>query len=184
MALRKALWIVICLLILLAAGCGEESDIGEEQGLVSVRPGDLPDPLPLMGQVVIDDLDGSPDRWGDDAYELHTADDGAPAIEDDTLTLTVSYGGSCARHDFTLLADGQFLDTDTVQLDLFLAHDANDDSCEAYPTEAYEFDLSPVRALYRETFGTDAGAILLRIHSRDVPGDIPVVVYSLTYTFE
>ena len=184
MPLRRTNWLIACLVILIAAGCGQESDVGEEPGLVSVGPGDVSDPLPLMGEVVIDDMDRSLDHWGDDDYELHTVGEAAPVIEDDTLTLTVSYGGGCARHDFTLVADDEFREPNPVQLDVFLAHDANDDRCEAYPTEAYEFDLTPVRTLYRETYGTDAGTILLRFHGQDVPEDDPVVVYSLAYTFE
>lgn len=185
MTMRILDWFfVACLVILMAAGCGQESDVEEEPTLVSARPGDGPDPLPPMGEVVIDDLDGSAERWGDDVYELHTAGDEAPAIENDTLTLTVSYSGGCARHDFTLVADDAFRDSAPVQLDVFLAHDANDDPCEAYPTVAFEFDLTPVRALYGETFGTDAGAVVLRVHHEEGPADDRVVVFSLTYPFD
>ena len=137
-----------------------------------------------MGEVVIDDLGTALDHWGDDAYELHTVGEQAPAIEDDTLTLTVSYSGGCARHDFTLVADDPFRGRDPAQLDVILAHDGNNDRCEAYPTETYAFDLTPVRTLYRETYGTDAGAILLRFHGQDVPTDAPVAFYSLIYTLE
>ena len=117
-------------------------------------------------------------------YELHTVGEGAPVVEDDALTLTLSYGGGCARHDFTLVADGEFRESNPVQLDVFLAHDANDDRCQAYPTEAYEFDLTPIQVLYRETYGTDAGAVLLHFYGQDIPHDDPVLFYSLIYTFE
>ena len=90
----------------------------------------------------------------------------------------------CARHDFTLVADDPFRGRDPAQLDVILAHDGNNDRCEAYPTETYAFDLTPVRTLYRETYGTDAGAILLRFHGQDVPTDAPVAFYSLIYTLE
>lgn len=70
-----------------------------------------------------------------------------------------------------------------MELDVFLAHDGNDDTCEAYPTEAYKFDLTPIRTRYRETYGTDVGAVLLRFHGEDVPEDDPVVVHTLLYTF-
>ena len=184
MPMRSASRSVVCLLILLAAGCRDDSKVGEEPGLVSWRPGEGPDAPPPTGEVVIDGMDRPLDHWGDDDYELHTGGDAAPVIEGDTLRLTVSYTGGCRRHDFTLVADDAFQESNPVQLDVFLAHDGNDDRCEAYPTETYEFDLTPVRTLYRETYGTDAGAVLLRLHGRDVPEDDPVVVYSLTYTFE
>ena len=184
MPLRRSICLVACLVILLAAGCGQESDVGEEPGLVSVGPGDGSDPPPLTGEVVIDDMHTPLDHWGNDDYELHTAGEAAPAIEDDTLTLTVSYSGGCARHDFTLVAHDEFRESDPVELDVFLAHEANDDRCEAYPTEAYEFDLTPVRTLHQGTYGTDAGAILLRFHGQDVPEEFSVVDFSLMYSFE
>ena len=154
------------------------------KGLASTTGDDAPDPSALVGEVVIDDLDTALDHWGDDAYELHAVGEQAPAIEGDTLTLTVSYGGGCARHDFTLVADDPFRGRDPAQLDVILAHDGNNDRCEAYPTETYAFDLTPVRTLYRETYGTDAGAILLRFHGQDVPADVPVAFFSLIYTLE
>ena len=139
---------------------------------------------PPTGEVVFDDLGTAPDRWGDDTYELHTAGDDAPAIEGDTLSLTVSFSGGCARHDFTLVADEPFVGRDRAQLDVILAHDGNNHGCEAYPIETYGFDLTPVRTLYRDTYGTDTGAILLRFHAQDVPGDAPVSFCSLIYTLE
>jgi len=184
MSLRRISWLVACLVIPFAVGCGQESGVVKEEEPVSVTPGDVPDPRPLMGELVIDDIGMALDHWGDDVYELHTVGEGAPVVEDDALTLTVSYGGGCARHDFTLVADGEFRESNPVQLDVFLAHDANDDRCQAYPTEAYEFDLTPIQVLYRETYGTDAGAVLLHFYGQDVPHDDPVLFYSLIYTFD
>ncbi|MDE0206943.1 MAG: hypothetical protein OXP66_13070 [Candidatus Tectomicrobia bacterium] len=181
---RRTIWLLAWLVILMAAGCSQESDVGEEPGLGSVTPGGSPDPLPPMGDVVIDDLDTPLDHWGGDNCRLHTAGDAAPVIEDGTLTLTVSYSGGCARHDFTLVADDEFRESDPVELDVFLAHEGNGDRCEAYETRVYEFDLAPVRELYLDTYGTNSGAILLRFQGRDVPEDDPVVVYLLMYTFD
>lgn len=182
MTLRRIHCLVACLAILMAAGCGQESEVEEEPRLVSVGPG-ASDPPPPIGEVVIDDMDMPLEHWGDDEYELHTDGETAPVIDNDTLTLTVSYSGGCARHDFTLVADDEFRESDPVHLDVFLAHNANGDRCEAYPTVAYEFDLAPLRTLYEETYGREAGAIVLRFHGQDIPGDIPVVIFSVRYMF-
>ena len=49
-----------------------------------------------------------------------------------------------------------------------VAHDANGDSCEAYPTEDYEFDLAVIRTRYRAVFGGragEAGTVVLLLDS-------------------
>ena len=94
----------------------------------------------------------------DDDYELD-----AVALADDTLAVTVSYAGGCEDHLFTLDASGAFLESDPVQLEVSLAHDANNDSCERWVTQDYLFDLSPLRARYREEYQQASGAIVLRL---------------------
>ena len=114
---------------------------------------------------------GDPDESGpyaSDPYRMATSGGGdGPVIEGDTLTITVSFSGGCAPHDFTLVT-AAFMESDPVILDLFLTHDDHGDSCEAYPTERRAFDLTPVRALYQEAYGEDAGSVLLRIRDGDM----------------
>ncbi|MXZ12882.1 MAG: hypothetical protein F4Y78_02535 [Candidatus Dadabacteria bacterium] len=181
MSLQRTIGFVVCLIVLFAAACGQGPDGGDEKEPVDATPDDTLDPQPLVGKVVINDMDAAIDHWGDDAYELKTDGDGAPVVEDDTLTLTVSYSGGCKRHYFTIVADDEFLPiSDSVRLDTSLAHDANDDRCEAYLTAEYEFDLTPIKTLYQETYGRDAGTVHLHLQGQDVPEDVPVI----TYTFE
>lgn len=186
MSLQRTIGFVVCLMVLFAAACGQELDSGDEKEPepVDPTPGDTFDPRPLMGRVVINDMDMAIDHWGDDEYELKTDGDGAPVIEDDTLTLTVSYSGGCERHYFTIVADDdEFLPIcDSGQLAVFLAHDANDDRCEAYPTEEHEFDLTPIKTRYQETCERDAGTINLHLQGPYVSEDVPVFV--ITYTLE
>lgn len=99
-------------------------------------------------------------KWGDDAYELSRA-----TITDDTLTITVSYGGGCEAHQFTLVASDSFLDSFPVQLNVSLAHNANGDACEAWITEAYHFDLTPIKTLYQEVYRQEVGTIILRLEN-------------------
>ena len=109
--------------------------------------------------------------WGDDPYEVNSA-----AIDGDRLTISVSFSGGCRRHDFTLVVSPAFRESDPVQLPAVLAHDANGDSCEAYPTQSRVFDLTLIRTRYRQFYGPGPGRIILRIAG--VAGD------DLVYEFD
>ena len=107
---------------------------------------------------------------GDDDYVLNNA-----TITGDTLTTSVSYGGGCETHVFTLVLSASFIDASPVQLPVFLRHEANGDPCEAWLTQTYTFDLALVRTRYREAYGPGAGRITLKLDG--VPAD------SLVYEF-
>ncbi len=161
--------LVFCLLLLSAAACGQGSD-------------DNTDDRPLDGSVVINDnVDRVIALQKSDAYELETDGAHAPVIENDTLSLTVSYGGGCEAHDFTLVTDGSFMESDPVQLAVTLTHNANDDPCEAYLTDRYVFDLAPIKTRYQEAYGTDEGSVILHLwhlpHPRHsgTPGSLELV---------
>ncbi len=96
------------------------------------------------GNVVIDRAQSvGTGQWGSDAYELVDA-----AIEGDALIATVSYGGGCRDHEFTLVLADTFMMMDPVRLQATLAHEANEDPCEAWLTEKLTFDLAAVKALH------------------------------------
>ena len=137
--------ILICLL-----GC--ERDGGE---LVAISADAPLVEIENWGTVVIAD---KADKWGTDDYVLNAA-----TITGDTLTLNVSYSGGCERHDFTLVVADEFLESEPVQLRVVLAHNANKDACEAYPTEDYHFDLGAIKTLYQQAYRQKAGAIVLRL---------------------
>ncbi len=112
--------------------------------------------------VIVDTDTDATDKWGKDAFELNEA-----AITGDTLAVTVSFSGGCRDHQFTLVASGAFMESDPVQLNVALAHNANDDSCEAWITEGYLFDLAPIKALYQKAYRQDSGVIVLQL--KDAP---------------
>ena len=177
---------ILCLLLLSATACGQGPDDNPDGKISSMTPADTDD-RPLDGLVDIDDdVDTATALRESDPYELDLDIDGdhAPAIENDTLILTISYSGGCASHDFTLVTNGRFMESDPVQLVVALTHNANDDTCEAYPTERYSFDLEPIKTRYQEAYGTDEGSITL--HLRHLlyplePGEQGV--FELLYTF-
>lgn len=113
------------------------------------------DEIFYIGAVFIGD---ARDKFGTDAYTLNSA-----TITDDTLNISVSYSGGCEDHQFTLVASDRFLESFPVQLHASIAHNANGDTCEAYPTDNYRFDLTPIKTLYQKAYRQEAGTIILRL---------------------
>ena len=103
-------------------------------------------------------------EWGADGFELTAA-----AIAGDTLAVTVSYSGGCQDHQFTLVASPSFLESDPVQLEVALAHNANGDPCEAWLTEEYLFSLVPIKERFQSQY-QDSGRVVLRLE--DAPDEL------------
>ena len=159
-----------------ACGRGETDDSPEEPASVARSPAF--ETRPIAGAVVVNDANLPEARWGEDSWEL-ARDGDAPVVADDALTLAVSYSGGCARHDFTLVAESRFRGSDPARLVLSLAHDANGDRCEAYPTESVRFDLAPVRALWERASGRRDGVVRLLLRGAEGADELDLV-----YTFE
>ena len=176
MSLRVIAKLVFCLIILITTGCGQESDM--EEDTVTAPPGDPTDQSPYMGAVVINDALAPLDRWGSDEYEIQTGGSDTPVIENDTLTVTMSYSGGCEAHDVSLVAFPSDIlpESYPVHLDVVLAHNAHGDACAAYLTETYAFDLTPIKTRYQETYMGHAGTIILLLQG--APDDIPDLVYT------
>ena len=155
------------LVLLTSAGCGEtRTPVGPSPVSVG-RPGG-PAPAPSQtGRVVVAGADA---MLGNDDFVLNSA-----TIAGDTLTVSVSYSGGCRAHVFTLVIAASFVDSSPVRLPAVLRHDANGDTCEAFPTESYAFDLALVRTRYRAVYGPGAGRVALLLDG--VPED------SLVYEF-
>ena len=114
------------------------------------------------GNVVVSE-DGLDDTsaWGTDTYEL-----GEVAIVDGKLTATVSYGGGCRDHTFTLVLSNAVRMTDPVRLGAKLVHDADDDPCEAWLTKELVFDLGPVKDLVGDS-DAQGGSLILMLSTED-----------------
>ena len=126
-----------------------------------------PDEIVYTGAVFIGDVG---DRFGTDEYVLNSA-----TITDDMLDISASYSGGCKDHQFTLVTSDTFLESFPVQLFASIAHNANDDTCEAYPTANYRFDLTPIKKMYQEAYRQETGTIILRL--KDAPGEL---IYEFT----
>ena len=142
-------------LAVLLAGCTSGSD---KLASATPRPPSADQPPPLAPVVI-----GVADRRTD-SFVLNSA-----AVSSHVLTLSVSYSGGCRNHEFVLTAAAAFVEADPYQLDLVLTHDANNDRCEAFPTEQLRYDLTPIRELYRGAYGRDSGTVHLRLDQSPAP---------------
>ena len=120
------------------------------------------------GTVVFAGTEDAAQEWGADPFQLTAA-----TITGDTLAVSVSYGGGCRDHQFTLVASASFLESDPVQLEVALAHEGNGDPCRAWLMEDYLFSLVPIKARFQSQY-QDSGRIILQLE--DAP-------YQLLYEF-
>lgn len=157
MQLKHTAVLIFVLFIFCTIGCEQlPNQMMEPNDTVSVSIDDVePIDKPYTGAVVIGNMDKN---YGNDQFVLNSA-----IIEDDTLTVSVSYSGGCEDHKFTLVASDSFLESFPVQIHVSLAHNANGDTCEAYPTEEYQFDLTPIKTIYQAAYQQDAGTIIIRL---------------------
>ena len=166
------------LYVVLNAACNARESNASSQEPVGIAWGFAFEPTQLEGAVVVNDANLPLTRWGADPWKLAKGCN-APVIVDDALTLSLSYSGDCARHDFTLVANNRFQKPDPVGLLLFLAHDDNGDRCEAYSTDSYRFNLAPFRAIYQQAYGSREGVVRLLLRGPEPSRS----VLDLSYAF-
>jgi hypothetical protein len=82
-------------------------------------------------------------------------------LDQDRLTIDLSYSGGCRNHIFTLIGSNEFMESNPVRTDIVLSHNANDDPCEAWLREKLYFDLSPLKEAYQEAYSMSSGSIIL-----------------------
>ena len=155
--LKNVVGFVLSLFVLFAIGC--QQDLSKDVTSFSSVDGVAVEEEPYTGVVFIGDAG---DKFGSDSFVLNDA-----TVTDDTLLISVSYSGGCKNHQFTLVASDSFLESSPVQLSVDIVHNANGDICEAWPTENYHFDLTPIKMLYQDAYRQEAGTIVLRL--KDAP---------------
>lgn len=177
---KKTGCFLFSLIILFTIGCEKMSDKvldgtdkdPDADKLISISRDDVPVDTPkLWGDVVISKPGvNDTDKRVNDAYELNSA-----TIADGILTVSVSYSGGCKKHEFTLVTGTAFLESDPVQLSVAIFHNANGDTCEAYPTEEYHFDLTPIKKMYQNAYQVQAGTVKLNL--KGAPEGTPALIY-------
>ena len=155
--LKNVIGFALSLLILFAIGC--QQDLKKNVTSLSSVDGVATEEEPYTGDLIIGDVD---DKFANDSFAFNDA-----TITGDMLTINVSYSGGCKNHQFILVASDSFLESFPVQLRASIVHNANGDTCEAWPTEDYRFDLTPIKTLYQDVYRQTAGTIILRL--KDAP---------------
>jgi hypothetical protein len=151
---RSRLPAAACLLMAVVGGTACSSDpvayvTADEIGMVSVAPS------------------ADPSQYARDQLTVDSA-----RVREDRMHVFVTYGGGCADHDFAAVAHTGWMESEPVQLGLFIAHDAHGDRCRALLRSELTFDLDPVRRAYEAAYRTATGRIILRIS----PGHEPTRV--------
>jgi len=90
-------------------------------------------------------------------------------LEQDILSLDVSYSGGCTSHDFLLIGSGDFMESYPVQTTIVLSHEDNDDNCESLITKTLVFDLTPLKELYIDLYSESSGTIITHLLGWDNP---------------
>ncbi|MCB9746660.1 MAG: hypothetical protein H6740_29060 [Alphaproteobacteria bacterium] len=103
------------------------------------------------------------------------ASDGDPVdfvearVSGDSLEVDVAFGGGCEAHDFAICwPDQAFLESEPVQVNLEIWHDANGDGCEAYLRETIMADLSGLKQSWMDAYQQSSGTILINIGGEQV----------------
>ncbi|MFX0063123.1 MAG: hypothetical protein ACFFC7_13175 [Candidatus Hermodarchaeota archaeon] len=97
-------------------------------------------------------------------------------LNNDILKVKVSFGGGCKDHSFALIASRGFMESDPVQVNVLLSHDASNDLCEALITQDLAFDLSPLKEAWQQAYQQTSGTIIIHLEG----GEESI---SLTYDF-
>ena len=146
-------WIgVLALPLTIAAACSSETT-----GLSST-----PDSV-----LLVNDLNDP--AWPRDPINL----DSATVTPTGRVRLFTTFGGGCRDHVAALILDRAFMESYPPILRGRVAHQANDDPCDALLSRTFEFDLAPVRDHYQQSYQATSGAVHI-----DVAG------VRVTYTFE
>ena len=149
---KSAVWSAMLPVLLAATGCADARTPAHPTAVSA----DTAAPVPSRaGSVVVAGADAT---LGNDDYVLNDA-----TISGDTLAVSVSYSGGCESHALTLVIAASFIESSPVRLPAVLRHDANGDTCEAWLTHSYAFDLTLVRARYRAAHGPGPGRVSLQI---------------------
>ncbi len=146
--------LVLSFVLLLWAGCGETRTPAQPTVVARDAPRSTPSDA-RAGALVVTGTGATP---GDDHYVLNAA-----SVAGDTLTVSVSFAGGCETHAFTLVVAASFIKSSPVRLPAMLAHEANDDPCEAWLTQSITFDLSTIGTRYRQAYGPGAGRVVLQL---------------------
>ncbi|UKN02820.1 hypothetical protein K6119_04725 [Paracrocinitomix mangrovi] len=66
------------------------------------------------------------------------------SIDENVMTLIVSYSGGCEKHEFSLVGSTALMKSLPPKRNILLQHKNNDDNCREYITDTLQFDITPL----------------------------------------
>ncbi|WP_164012974.1 hypothetical protein [Pyxidicoccus trucidator] len=163
--MRKLIWtgVVLCGLL---GGCASTPERTEEPAPTQpeFQPGESPkNTTSEEGKAPIQQLVIGQQLAPKDSVNI----EGFRAFRD-VMDVSVTHGGGCKEHTYTLAWDGEFQGgTDgTPVANLVLVHDGNEDRCKAIVMATPRFDLKPISQRFREKYGKATGAVDLALEGQ------------------
>jgi hypothetical protein len=89
-------------------------------------------------------------------------------VNENYITVNVSFSGGCRNHVFNLIAKEYFGDSSRPEVKLVLSHDSNFDPCESYVTEDHIFSVLPLKYAFIKSFEKESGSILLILEENEL----------------
>jgi hypothetical protein len=138
----------------------------------------------LVGMVsgvvpIIVNFDTTPESWPQDPFQIQEA-----VISGHMLQIRLAYGGGCRAHDVKVVAWGGWMESNPVQVRLFLSHEDFDDPCDAWVTRDLSFDLVPLKIAHQGSYGVgEPGKTTLILLLADPLLASPMGARWLEYTF-
>ncbi|MCG3164253.1 MAG: hypothetical protein POELPBGB_00007 [Bacteroidia bacterium] len=105
-------------------------------------------------KVIVDPNRETPETKGK-TYRIKTY-----SIEGNILSIEVSYRGGCGQHNFELYSNGLLKKSLPPQIDVYLEHKKENETCSEDIKQTLQFDISPLRKPGNEL-------IILNINSAD-----------------
>lgn len=131
----------------------------------------LPPRAPTVPDAPFNDCSADDGNGGLDLGGFDTSGESL-SIDGDTLSVDLSFGGGCEDHLFEICwPDQSFMESEPVQVNLEIWHGGTPDMCEAYLSETVDFDLSPLKAEWKDAYGEGAGTIILNVMGESVQYD-------------
>ena len=83
------------------------------------------------------------------------------SISENILSISVKFSGGCTEHQFSLIGGQLFMESAPVKFGAILSHNANGDVCEALIHKTLNFDLTPLKEFYHQSYPMDSENTIL-----------------------
>ena len=143
--------VTACSLFVLGCGADGSANLGPSEVLLSDNLDEGRGRVVLVGDAHAPGLPSDPITIG------------AVSFDGDTIQIEVAFGGGCGDHRLHLLAETTWMESWPVQVHARVAHDANDDPCDAVLQGTLRFDLTPLKRMYQQAYQTATGKIALQL---------------------